>query len=228
MNNKYYTDYKGNYSMTMIKDRSRINNLEYLIKKYIAPKSNLLDIGCGDMYLSKLLPVYHWKGIDINVDLAPNGIKHDLSVLPYPFKNKAFDGAVCTEVMEHLFKPELIYKEAMRLVKPGGIFIVSTPNFMHIDNYVSQFKLCKYNPNEDHSVEHIRHFDLENHCIIALEYGFEAIDHLGSDPVASVVLKPLIIELVTSGMDVKEAEFIVSKGLPSYCPGVTIIFKKEK
>jgi ubiquinone/menaquinone biosynthesis C-methylase UbiE len=44
-----------------------------------------------------------------------------------PFENGYFDYAVAGEIIEHLESPELFIKEAMRVVRPGGIFSLSTP-----------------------------------------------------------------------------------------------------
>jgi len=44
-----------------------------------------------------------------------------------PFEDGYFDYAVAGEIIEHLESPEDFIKEAMRVVKPGGVFSLSTP-----------------------------------------------------------------------------------------------------
>ena len=44
-----------------------------------------------------------------------------------PFEDNYFDYAVAGEILEHMEDPTSFVKEAMRVVKPGGIFSLSTP-----------------------------------------------------------------------------------------------------
>ncbi|MEM3393038.1 MAG: class I SAM-dependent methyltransferase [Candidatus Bathyarchaeia archaeon] len=44
-----------------------------------------------------------------------------------PFKQSSFDLITCFETIEHLYNPELMINEAYRILKPNGVFIISTP-----------------------------------------------------------------------------------------------------
>jgi ubiquinone/menaquinone biosynthesis C-methylase UbiE len=44
-----------------------------------------------------------------------------------PFEDKYFDYVVAGEIIEHMESPEDFIKEAIRVVRPGGIFSLSTP-----------------------------------------------------------------------------------------------------
>lgn len=41
---------------------------------------------------------------------------------------EAFDGVLLSEVLEHLHEPERMLHLLIRLVKPGGIAIITVPN----------------------------------------------------------------------------------------------------
>ena len=45
------------------------------------------------------------------------------------FPDNSFDKVICSEVIEHLEKPEKLLKEVYRILKPKGKFITSTPNY---------------------------------------------------------------------------------------------------
>ena len=47
---------------------------------------------------------------------------------PLPFEDEVFDCVVSFQVIEHIKRDKLFVKEVMRVLRPGGKFIVSTPN----------------------------------------------------------------------------------------------------
>lgn len=55
--------------------------------------------------------------------------------LPLPFKEGEFDMLVSIEGIEHLENPSAFVRECARIVKPGGMVILSTPN---VDSYRSR------------------------------------------------------------------------------------------
>lgn len=59
------------------------------------------------------------------------------------FKENSFDIIVCSELLEHVPQPEKVMKEIYRIVKKGGIAIISTPN---ADNRLG--KLRKFAPRK--------------------------------------------------------------------------------
>ncbi|MFM8172446.1 MAG: class I SAM-dependent methyltransferase [Pirellulaceae bacterium] len=49
----------------------------------------------------------------------------------FPLESNTFDGVLCCEVIEHLFRdPALMLQEAHRVLKPGGWLLVTTPNLI--------------------------------------------------------------------------------------------------
>jgi len=54
-----------------------------------------------------------------------------------PFADAAFDAAVCLEGIEHIPDPLLLLSEFMRVLAPGGLLVLSTPN---IQSYYSRLQ----------------------------------------------------------------------------------------
>jgi ubiquinone/menaquinone biosynthesis C-methylase UbiE len=79
-----------------------------------------LDLGCRDQYWTRVLES---KGYEVvSVDLEP---KHPTVLRvdandPLPFADESFDLVWCTEVIEHVMKPEFTLAEINRVLKPGG------------------------------------------------------------------------------------------------------------
>ena len=81
---------------------------------------------------------YHYPDADITIlDFSPKVIEY-FGRLGYvktvlsdcretPFKDETFDYITAGEILEHLEKPEEMVKEMIRILKPNGIFVVSTP-----------------------------------------------------------------------------------------------------
>ena len=96
-----------------------------------------LDLGCGDGYWSEKLKALGYKTISIDIErefpnvdadhpykgMIPLNANRDL-----PFPNNSFDVIWCSEVIEHLDNARHAAKEIQRLVKPMGVYVVTTPN----------------------------------------------------------------------------------------------------
>jgi SAM-dependent methyltransferase len=56
----------------------------------------------------------------------------DLNTEPLPYPDASFDLVTCTEVIEHLEHYRSALREISRVLRPGGVFVVSTPNVLNL------------------------------------------------------------------------------------------------
>jgi ubiquinone/menaquinone biosynthesis C-methylase UbiE len=99
-------------------------HLRPFLEKY-ATKEIILEIGGGNTKnnhsYSDLFPNRHT--VDIDPTRLPDtvGDAHEL-----PFDDKSFNYILCTEVLEHLHTPQQAISQMFRVLKPGGILILTT------------------------------------------------------------------------------------------------------
>ncbi len=99
---------------------------------------SILDLGCGNGTLARDMTAFcptlvgldaSQSGIEEARTVCPQGTFYHMSFAdpPEQVAESGFDMAVSTEVIEHLFQPRLLPQFAHAKLKPGGLFIVSTP-----------------------------------------------------------------------------------------------------
>jgi len=102
--------------------------------------SSVLELGCGSgTFLRDLTRCgYQVTGVDAQETAAGlSGVRFLRSDLekPLPFDRSSFDAVVSIETVEHLWNSYGFLEEALRVLKPGGILVLSTPN---IGSWVSR------------------------------------------------------------------------------------------
>lgn len=143
----------------------------------ISQPIKLLDVGIGQAYLEQELikrkVKFELSAIDIS-SLSINrakekynaiGIVDDALNMHKHFKPKSFDVIVAIEVIEHISPSKIFsfYKQVYKLLKNGGVFIISTP-------LNEGLKFMKENPNA-----HVREYTIP---ILQAEFklsGFEIL-----------------------------------------------------
>lgn len=102
-------------------------------------ENHVLDIGCGRGYVGDY--VRDRKGSYTGIDLV-NSRAEALAALgdaqALPFADDSFDGAFCIDAFEHIPDPKQAASEIRRVVKPGGFFFLSAPNYENIAGMVKR------------------------------------------------------------------------------------------
>ncbi len=139
-NNGHGSAYKDYVSMqgVALKHREHPGFLAlHVIERYVAPRGKrLLDIGCAGGHL---LHVARRRGfIVMGVDISPYAAaqaKRSFGVDVFAgslgqadFEGASFDVVTALEVIEHLIDPVEWLREIHRILKPGGLVLLSTPN----------------------------------------------------------------------------------------------------
>lgn len=111
-----------------------------LIARRVRSGEKVLEVDCGPGVLAKMMQERGAQvtGTDLSIVAVERarakGISAqqvDVDTEPLPFADASFDTVVSNSMIEHRFFPERSFDECVRVLKPGGRFIVCLPNIAH-------------------------------------------------------------------------------------------------
>ncbi|HVH18858.1 MAG TPA: class I SAM-dependent methyltransferase [Myxococcota bacterium] len=102
----------------------------------------ILDVGCGNGRFLEILrdagsPAWRLEGIEIDADAAAacraKGFRAQVGRVEDFRDAEGFDAVVMLQLIEHVEDPVAICRRVFELLRPGGHFIVETPNLAGLD-----------------------------------------------------------------------------------------------
>jgi len=168
-------------------DKTIHKRIEYLLYK-MKPKDKVLDIGCGDGFMTnKIYEKWHKlvniTGIDISETAIEKAVKEhpDINFIikdcteKYPFSNNYFDIVYSSELIEHLAGFGIMFQEIRRVLKPKGKLILMTPYHNVIKNLI--IALFYFEKHYDPESYHFRFFTLKSLNKLLKKHGFKYLSH---------------------------------------------------
>ena len=196
--------------------------------KHVLPTGKVLDVGCGtgSLVLKLAREGYQVVGIDISdkcIKITKNRVKEEGlttsvtvslgSATKINLPDNSVDGVIAGEVLEHLKDDMAAVREFWRVLKPGGVCIITVPADP------SQWNIW------DDMAGHVRRYNREDlvHLFNPQEFQFKSIRYWGF-PVMRLYHKLLCIPwakmtIKRQGLDGENLDTITKIGLS----GITTI-----
>ncbi|MFD2572375.1 class I SAM-dependent methyltransferase [Spirosoma soli] len=115
-----------------------MNYAVWSLRRYIRRTSamvttgkSIVDIGAGECQYKPFFDKAAYVSTDwcgtLDHHQYSAGIDYICPADNLPFENQSFDFALCTQVLEHVRKPEAVINEISRILKPGGMLFLTVP-----------------------------------------------------------------------------------------------------
>lgn len=122
-------------SSTITKELEEGYFSKYIMEQY-GRNARIVELGCASGIFLKTLALAgfsHLKGVDIDNYLKFPELHEALLILdlnknPLPFPDNSMDVVCAFQIFEHLENPFLVEREVARVLRSGGLFIISWPN----------------------------------------------------------------------------------------------------
>ena len=145
----------------------------------------LLEIGCGAGFFLKAAERTGWRvtGIEFSAEGAKFGadvlgldVRHEAAeAMTVP--DGAFDAAVMFDTIEHLFDPRTALTATARALAPGGVLMISTPNFRSLSRSLLGSSWAVLSP-----LEHLYYFDERRLTRLLEDCGFTGVNCVRENP----------------------------------------------
>ena len=120
---------------------------------------HVLDAGCGEGYGTAMLAEAGADALGVDLDEAIvrraadryAGARFDVAnLVDLPYDDASFDAIISLQVIEHLHTPQEFIAQCVRLLRPGGVLMLSTPNRLTFspEGTRNPFHTFEFSPSE--------------------------------------------------------------------------------
>lgn len=158
-----------------------------IILPWIGTNRDVLDLGCLDGMIGELFLKQGNRVSGIDASRAAVGkaqkrgihaVCSDLNV-PFPFDTASFDVVFAGEVIEHVGDVDHFVTEILRVLRPGGSLIVTTPNLASFGRRMmllfNRNPYIENSPSDPTAVGHVRYFIRSTLEDYLKRHGFEIV-----------------------------------------------------
>lgn len=137
-------------SMWALKYRTRLQAVIRLLKRYVPPPATVLEVGSSQANASLLAAEAGYRAVALDRELRAlvyarrkyeQGLFYPLGgdAQSLPLRNDTCAGVLALEILEHLPDPPAALAEMTRVLAPGGLLVVTTPNADYVGERLPSF-----------------------------------------------------------------------------------------
>lgn len=136
---KHYYDefYEGSHEKSARQEKRSQRHFRRLTR-YSPRPGRVLEVGAGDGYFLNAAKKAGWEveGLELSQPRIENAKKwfgvplQCCDLLSASFKEGSFDAITMFQLIEHVHDPKALLTRANKLLRPGGIMMLSTPNVL--------------------------------------------------------------------------------------------------
>jgi predicted TPR repeat methyltransferase len=147
---QYYDDWAADYEKTVADWRYEApGQVAQMLRAELSAESVILDAGCGTGLVGQALHEAGFKAID-GIDVSSRSLQTaegsgayrglqqvDMQKLPLPITDDLYDGLACVGVLTYLTDSIGTVREFSRVVKPGGVVVLTQRNDIFLERRFS-------------------------------------------------------------------------------------------
>jgi ubiquinone/menaquinone biosynthesis C-methylase UbiE len=139
----------------------------------------VLDVGCGSSRIMQDL------GNAVGLDVLASKLRYlrgrcsalvQGSIFDLPFADRTFGGVVCSQVIEHVAGGPRPLEELARVLEPGGLAVVGTPDYGR-PYWPAIERVYRWVHPNGYADEHITHYSLSSLREHLARAGFEVLEY---------------------------------------------------
>jgi 2-polyprenyl-3-methyl-5-hydroxy-6-metoxy-1,4-benzoquinol methylase len=156
------------------------------VRARVAAGDRVLDIGCGEARFTEALAAHGAQVLGIDVAEEPlrraraRRPELDLRCVepagPWPLADVSFDVVWAGEVIEHVADTAAWLSEVRRVLRSGGLFLLSTPAHERLTRLAFALSGRAFEAHFDPRGDHLRYYTARALVRLLADFGFEAVE----------------------------------------------------
>lgn len=188
--------------------RPRVKRMIDICRKYGVATDSILEVGAGfGTFCEEVRSTGTFKeiiAVEPTPGLAETCRKRGLTVHEAPIEKldmpeRSVDVVAAFETLEHLYSPREFLRACHRYLKPGGLIVLSCPNFYGFDILT----LREYSNSIDH--EHLNYFNPHSLPLLLNDCGYRDVEVQTPGELDADIVRNKILQGVT---DLKDNPFV--------------------